>query len=285
MAGPKPPRPPPPPPPQSERRAANRAAMAVPMKVRYDSVLDFVDSQSMNISRTGMFIVTDTPAPLGSTVEFEFSLSDGFVLLKGLAEVVRVASGGIVEGMGVRFLDLDEATQRVIERIVAVNTDEGRVSTLNFDFSRPATAARMAVVTDEPPEAPARAPERPRAAVPAAPATRPAAPAPAAPAVPPIQFDGSRLRLVLARETVHHFTTNPLTNARSGGFMIPTQTDVPLGAVFLVEIADAAGQTLLSGKGKVLTKQDVRIGVRLFDVPKEAVTRLQEVVAKLAPPK
>jgi len=258
------------------------------MKVRYDSVLDFVDTQSMNISRTGMFIVTDTPAPLGSTVEFEFSLSDGFVLLKGLAEVVRVASGGIVEGMGVRFLDLDDATQRVIDRIVAVNTDEGRVSTLNFDFSRPATAARMAVVRDEPPEAPARAAERPRPAVPAAPAA-PAAPiappAPAAPAVAPIQFDGSRLRLLLSRETVHHFTTNPLTNARSGGFMIPTQTDVPLGAVFLVEIADAAGQTLLSGKGKVLTKQDVRIGVRLFDVPKEAVTRLQEVVAKLAPPK
>jgi len=285
MPGPKPPGPPPPPPPRSERRAANRAELVVPLKLRYDSVLDFVDTQSMNISRTGMFIVTDTPAPLGSTVEFEFSLSDGFVLLMGLAEVVRVASGGIVEGMGVRFLDLDDATERVIDRIVAVNTDEGRVSTLNFDFSRPATASRMAVVRDEP-EAPARAPERPRPAVAAAPAAQPAASAtPPAPAVPPIQFDGSRLRLVLARETVHHFTTNPLTNARSGGFMIPTQTDVPLGAVFLVEIADAAGQTLLSGKGKVLTKQDVRIGVRLFDVPKEAVTRLQEVVAKLAPPK
>jgi uncharacterized protein (TIGR02266 family) len=263
----------------------------VPVRVRYDSVLDFVDTQSMNISRTGMFIVTDTPAPLGSTIQFDFSLSDGFVLLQGLAEVVRVASGGIVAGMGVRFLDLDEAYQRVIDRIVEVNTDEGRVSTLNFDFSRPATATQMAVVTDET-LALASATERPRLAAPRA-APPSVAPVPARPGPPPtsaapprpVEFDGSRLRLVVNRDTVHHFTTNPLTNARNGGFMIPTDTEVAMGTVFAVDITDAAGQPVLSGKGKVLTKQDVRIGVRLFDVPKEAVTRLQEVVAKLAPPK
>jgi uncharacterized protein (TIGR02266 family) len=287
MAGPKPP--PAPPGPQSERRAANRAGLAVPVRVRYDSVLDFVDTQSMNISRTGMFIVTDTPAPLGSTLQFEFSLSDGFVLLKGMAEVVRVATGGIVAGMGLRFLDMDLAYQEVIERIVAVNTDEGRISTLNFDFSRPATAMQMPAVTDQAleranrPAARAPAPP-PRADLPAAPAAG-SAPPPPPPAVPPVQLEGTRLRILLGRDTVHHFTANPLTNARNGGFMIPTDTDVPMGTVLAVEIADMAGQALLSGKGKVLTKQDKRIGVRLFDVPKESVTRLQEAVAKLAPPK
>jgi len=294
MAGPKSPVPPPPAPP--DRRAANRADLAVPVRLRYDSVLDFVDTQSMNISRTGMFIVTDTPAPLGSMLEFEFSLSDGFVLLKGLAEVVRVASGGIVAGMGLRFVDLDPAYQQVIDRIVAVNTDEGRVSTLTFDFSRPATASQMPAVTDQAlelanrpapaPRAPAPSPRGPAPAPAAAPAPAPrAVPAPAAPAVPAVQLEGNRLRIVLGRDTVHHFTANPLTNARNGGFMIPTETDVPMSTVLAVEIADAAGQTLLSGKGKVLTKQDKRIGVRLFDVPKESVTRLQDVVAKLAPPK
>ncbi len=199
MPGPKPPGPPPPPPPRSERRAANRADLAVPMKLRYDSVLDFVDTQSMNISRTGMFIVTDTPAPLGSQVAFEFSLSDGFILLQGLAEVVRVASGGIVEGLGVRFLDLADPTQRVIDRIVAVNTDEGRVSTLTFDFSRPATAAQMAAVTDDPiAPSPPRVPERPKAPSP------PPIPARTPPS-PTLQFDGARLRLVLGRDTVPSF--------------------------------------------------------------------------------
>jgi len=277
MAGPKPPAPPLAP---SERRAASRAGLAVPVRLRYDSVLDFVDTQSMNISRTGMFIVTDTPAPLGSTLEFEFSLSDGFVLLKGLAEVVRVATGGIVAGMGLRFLDLDEAYQRVIDRIVAVNTDEGRVSTLTFDFSRPATASQMPAVTDEALGLADRQ-RQPPAVVPAA---RPVPAAPAS-ATAPVHLEGTRLRIVLGRDTVQHFTANPLTNARNGGFMIPTETDVAMGTVLAVEITDAAGQALLSGKGKVLTKQDKRIGVRLFDVPKEAVTRVQEAVAKLAPPK
>lgn len=279
MPGPKPPAPSAP----AERRAANRAGLAVPVRLRYDSVLDFVDTQSMNISRTGMFIVTDTPAPLGSRLDFEFSLSDGFVLLKGTAEVVRVATGGIVAGMGLRFLDLDEAYQQVIDRIVAVNTDEGRVSTLNFDFSRPATASRMPAVTDEALQLSDRPAERPRPPDPA-PAAAPQ-PAPVGPPVRPIQLEGTRLRVVLSRDTVAHFTSNPLTNARNGGFMIPTETDVPMGTVLAVEIADATGQLLLSGKGKVLTKQDMRIGVRLSDVPKEAVTRLQEVVAKLTPPK
>ena len=135
----KPPKPPPTPP--TERRSAERVGLVTPIRIRYESVIDFVETQSMNISRTGMFIVTDAPAPLGSRIEFEFSLTDGFVLLCGLAEVVRVAMGGIVEGMGVRFLDLDDANRRVIERIVSVNTDEGRVSTITFDFSRPAADA------------------------------------------------------------------------------------------------------------------------------------------------
>ena len=204
-----------------------------------------------------------------------------------------MASGGLVAGKGLRFLDLDDAYQQVIDRIVAVNTDEGRVSTLNFDFSRPATASRMPAVTDQAlelanrPEPAQRAPALPpRAAVPAPPAVIPApAPAPTPPAPPAVLLEGTRLRIVLGRDTVHHFTTNPLTNARNGGFMIPTEADVPMGTVLAVEIADGAGQQLLSGKGKVLTKQDRRIGVRLFDVPKESVTRLQDVVAKLAPPK
>ena len=277
MPGPKPPGPPPPPAPGRERRAASRAGLAVPVRLRYESVLDFVDTQSMNISRTGMFIVTDAPAPLGSQIEFEFSLADGFVLLRGLAEVVRVASGGIVEGMGVRFLDLDAAYQAVIERIVAVNTDEGRVSTLTFDFSRPATSGQMAVVTDAQLDEPSLPP--------APPAPPPRAPAPAPAAVPALQFDGVHLRLALGRATVQHFTSNPLANARSGGFTISTELDVPLGATFSVELVDAAGQALLSGKGKVVTKQDRRLGVRLQDVPKEALARLQDAVAKLAPSK
>jgi uncharacterized protein (TIGR02266 family) len=263
--------PPKPPPPLSERRAATRAKAVIPVRVRFESVLDFVETQSMNISSTGMFIVTEAPTPMGTCIEFEFSLADGFVLLSGLAEVVRVVAGGIVEGMGVRFIDLDPENQRIIDRIVAVNSDEGREPTLRFDFARPATAHHVPVVEeilspdllDDDLDEIEVTPE-PR---------------------PLLEFSGKSFRLVLAPETVHHFTSNPLANVRTGGLMVPGEVDVPLGTIFEVTITDAANKTLLLGKGKVVTKHELRLGLRLMDVPKDALALLQAEVAKLKPAK
>ena len=133
------------PPPLPERREGARANIVFPVLCRYESVLDFVETQSMNISNTGMFIITDTPAPLGSIIDFDFSLADGFSLLKGSAQVMRVATAGPANGMGVRFTFLDDANRKLIARIVEVNLEEGRNSTMNFDFSRPATAGSMPI--------------------------------------------------------------------------------------------------------------------------------------------
>lgn len=260
-----------PPPPASDRRAGLRGAVVLPVRLRYDSVLDFVDTQSMNISRTGMFIATDEPPAVGSMVDFEFGLSDGFTLLRGTAEVVRVVRGGAVSGMGIRFVDLDDSSRRLIDRIVDVNAAEGRNSTLTFDFSRPATAA-MPVVSD-PLEAPAPVPSAPVAAEPVAPLAR------------PVAFEGRNLRIVLSSASVHVFTQNPLLNVRTGGLFVPAEEDVPLGTVFQVEIADAAGGTLISSKGKVVAKQELRIGIRLADADKDALARLRAEVGKLVPTK
>lgn len=259
-----------PPPPASDRRTGPRGAVVLPVRVRYDSVLDFVDTQSMNISRTGMFIATDDPPAVGSMVDFEFGLSDGFTLLRGTAEVVRVVLGGVVSGMGIRFVDLDESYRRLIDRIVDVNAVEGRNSTLNFDFSRPATAASMPVVNED--------------LEPAAPAA-PAAAEPPAPAARPIAFEGRNLRIVLSSASVHVFTQNPLLNVRTGGLFVPAEEDVPLGTVFQVEITDSAGGTLIASKGKVVAKQELRIGIRLADADKDALGRLRAEVGKLAPTK
>ena len=132
--------------PPRERRTGPRVRVAIPVMCRYESVIDFVQTQSANISETGMFIETDSPAPVGSKIEFNFTLGDGFTLLSGTAEVMRAIQGGPVNGMGVRFLDLDAANRALIARIVAVNSEEGRSATVGFDFSRPATAPMMPVV-------------------------------------------------------------------------------------------------------------------------------------------
>ncbi len=243
--------------PPVERRTGSRVKLALPVRCRYDSVLDFVETQSMNISHAGMFIMTDAPAPIGSRIDFEFIIGDGFTMLKGSAEVVRVATGGAVNGMGVRFVDLDDTNRKLISRIVAVNEEEGRNSTLNFDFSRAATLGSMPIV-----EAP-----------------------PVVPSARPIVFDGRSLRIVLGPLTVHHFTQNPLLNVKSGGFFIPAEEDVPLGTGFQLDIVDDAGHVVVACKGKVVAKQELRVGIRLVDADKDSIARLRAEVGKLAPPK
>jgi len=195
--------------------------------------------------------------------------------------VVRVVTGGVANGMGIRFVDLDEANRRLIDRIVAVNDQEGRNSTMNFDFSRPPTAVSMPAVdaTGKPAE-----PAAGKIAPHAAPAAGP--PALAVEAAPrPLSFDGRNLRIALGPTTVHVFTQNPLLNARTGGLFVPAEEDVPLGTVFQVEIVDAAGGPLLAAKGKVVAKQEMRVGIRLDEADKDAMARLRAEVGKLAPSK
>lgn len=270
----------------AERRTGSRVAVILPVRVRYESVLDFVETQSMNISRTGMFIGTEEPAPLGHRIDFEFSLSDGYTLLRGTAEVVRVVKGGAANGMGIRFVDLDEANRSLIDRIVAVNDQEGRNSTLNFDFSRPSTAASMPAVNaaGKLPE-PMAAKAAPRAAPAAEPPIVGPPPVAAEAAPRPLSFEGRNLRIALGPPTVHLFTHNPLLNARTGGLFVPAEEDVPLGTLFQVEIVDPAGGPLLAAKGKVVAKQELRVGIRLVDADKDAMARLRAEVGKLAPSK
>src|SRR5204862_92753 len=97
---------------------------------------------------------------------------------------------------------------------------------------------------------------------------------------PPIRMFG-KLRVVLSAATATYFTYNPLLNIRLGGFFIPVDSEVPLGTTYKVEIVDAQNQTLVTGKGKVVARQELRIGIRLGDVDKEAMGRLQALVAKL----
>ena len=77
-----------------------RMDVSVPVKVRYESILDFHETQSVNISRSGMFLSCADPRPVGTIIDFELALADGLSLLRGKGEVVRV-TGTPTAGMGV----------------------------------------------------------------------------------------------------------------------------------------------------------------------------------------
>jgi uncharacterized protein (TIGR02266 family) len=275
--------------------------MTVPVRCRFPSFLEFVETQSVNVSREGMYLRCDVPPPVGSKIEFEVSLDDGYVILQGAGQVVRIVTSGD-KGMGLRFLELDDKSRKLIDRIVEVNLDEGKLPTMPLDFSRPVPPplpGRPAPPPSQPPSmsprpgglAPApgatSAPQVPRATAsgPMRPAqTAPgavAAPAPPAP-VKPIQLADGKLRVVLSPATATFFTYNPLLNIRMGGFFIPVEEEVPLGTTYKVEVVDVQGLVLVTGKGKVVARQELRVGIRLSDVDKDALTRLQGIVSKLS---
>jgi uncharacterized protein (TIGR02266 family) len=240
-----------------------RVPVVAQVKVRYGSILDFHESQSLNISRTGMFLACDNPGSVGSMVEFELALADGLLLLKGKGDVVRVTDSP-VPGMGVRFRELDEDSRKCLEGIVATNEKEGRAPRVPLDFASDSRSTEGRPV----PYAPGRASH------PLHGATR---------VQPGLSVVGHDLHVRLTPLTVGYFTNNPLINIRLGGFVIPIEEEASLGAAFDVAILDNDGISLFHGKGKVVAKDGHRIGIRLSDIDKSVLARLQAEVAKLSP--
>jgi hypothetical protein len=74
-----------------------------------------------NLSRTGAFIFSKEPLPVGSQVHLRFTVVlDDLEIVEGLGEVMRVVEPGGAEpsGMGIQFLELTEESRQIIERML-----------------------------------------------------------------------------------------------------------------------------------------------------------------------
>jgi uncharacterized protein (TIGR02266 family) len=238
-----------------------RIAVSVPVKIRYESIIDFHGTQSVNISRSGMFLSSTDPRPVGTLIDFELALADGLSLLKGKGEVVRVTSGSRA-GMGVRFRELDPEARRFLDRIVQVNEEEGRSPGVSLDFAVQATSPGFVGAASAARTSPLRG---------------------ATTLQPGLMVSGRDLHVKLTPATVGYFINNPLLNIRLGGFVVPCEENVSLGAIFDVIIESFEGHSLFTGKGKVVAKQEHRLGIRLTDVDKAVLARLQAEVGRLSP--
>jgi hypothetical protein len=103
---------------------APRCKVQIHVLYQPPGVSESVETQLLNMSRSGMFLASRGKLlDIGVTVEFRFTLDDGLVVLKGTAEVVRLAQGG-ERGMGLRFVDLDADSRQLVDRIVDANSRE-----------------------------------------------------------------------------------------------------------------------------------------------------------------
>jgi type IV pilus assembly protein PilZ len=102
-----------------ERRQYERFDTSI--SVDYSSGDTFLFSYIQNISEMGIFIRSDTPLPIGTTLELRFA-PDGQVPMEVLGEVTwinpyRPFGDNLNPGMGVRFRELSPDLR---ERIVAL---------------------------------------------------------------------------------------------------------------------------------------------------------------------
>ena len=84
---------------------------------------DFLYEYITNISQGGIFIATQNPEPVGTTLALRFLGPDGEESLEVQGEVmwVNLADGGEEhpnQGMGIRFVNLSEEDKDTVSRLV-----------------------------------------------------------------------------------------------------------------------------------------------------------------------
>jgi uncharacterized protein (TIGR02266 family) len=102
----------------------DRTPISIRIRLKYPDIDTFIEKYSANISKGGMFIQSRSPQIVGTPLRFEVLLQEGTPLLKGEGSVIWVkeydaAHPTQVHGMGVRFSQLDQDSQALIDRVIA----------------------------------------------------------------------------------------------------------------------------------------------------------------------
>ena len=96
-----------------------RGAERVTINKEFESFDAFVHEYVTNISRSGVFVKSAEPLPVGTEVNLRFTvIMDDVESIEGVGKVVRV--GRDPAGMGVVFTSLSQYSQHLIERLLTV---------------------------------------------------------------------------------------------------------------------------------------------------------------------
>ncbi len=83
----------------------------------FENVDQFIMEYVTNISRSGVFIRSKDPLPVGTKVNLRFTvIMSEIETIEGIGEVVRVSKDP--PGMGVAFVELSSYSQNLIEKMI-----------------------------------------------------------------------------------------------------------------------------------------------------------------------
>jgi uncharacterized protein (TIGR02266 family) len=100
-----------------ERRSEARTSV----NKEFASVDEFIAEYVTNLSRSGVFIKSDEPLPVGTRVNLKFTvIMDELETIEGVGEVVRAVhpGDGSAPGMGVVFIELTNVSRQLVEKIL-----------------------------------------------------------------------------------------------------------------------------------------------------------------------
>ena len=102
----------------AERRKASREALVV--RLEYETVDKLFSDFTRNINEGGIFVESENPQELGSSVRLQFRLPGSEEPMAARGTVVHVSDGGTtgVPGMGIEFEALDAPTRQRINELV-----------------------------------------------------------------------------------------------------------------------------------------------------------------------
>jgi len=95
----------------------SRQEKRVTINKEFESFDAFINEYVTNISRSGVFIRSKTPLPVGTSVNLVFTvIMDDIEAIEGTGEVVRIETDP--SGMGVVFTRLTDYSQNLVERLL-----------------------------------------------------------------------------------------------------------------------------------------------------------------------
>ncbi len=109
---------------ETNTRQASRAPVTLKIKFKSETLDQFIERYSVDISHGGIFIRTKDPLAVGTSLKFEFQLKDATPLIGGEGTVVWTREhdptrSGVSPGMGVRFDKLPSESQKVLDQVLA----------------------------------------------------------------------------------------------------------------------------------------------------------------------
>lgn len=94
-----------------------RTEARVTINKEFESFDAFIHEYVTNISRSGAFVKSKQPLPIGTQVDLKFTVvMDEIETIEGVGEVVRVQHDP--PGMGVVFVDLNQYSKHLIDRLL-----------------------------------------------------------------------------------------------------------------------------------------------------------------------